>query len=181
MQTWDIYFLFFYRVILLIPALGPGVDWIQQRDWMLTCEIRETEIWGQYGVRNKNVTLFWSSQAFCDPVQPHLCRYSSKYVLLPTFPFFEEKSIFLFLFMWNFLKQDIQMGFLPYILSAESSGPHHANQTGCHSVSHFVQFHVLSSWKEENYFDRLKPFPYWNGRFVSFLSALVHCLLMPPR
>lgn len=59
------------------------------------------------------------------------------------------------------------MGFLPYILSAESSVPH-ANQTGRHSVNHFVQFRVLSPRKKENYFDRLKPFPYWNGRFVSF-------------
>lgn len=62
------------------------------------------------------------------------------------------------------------MDFLPPIVSAESSGPH-ANQTGCHSVSHFVQFHVLSPRK--NYFDRLKPSPYWKGCFVSFLSPLV--------
>lgn len=149
---------------------------------MVTCEIRETEIWGQCGVRNKNVTL-WSAHVLCDTVQNLL------FVIIPPNTCFcqhfcslkRRTHFFLFLFMWNFLKQDIQMAFLPYILSAGSSGPHHANQTGCHSVSHFVQFHVLSSWKEENYFDRLKPFPYWNGRFVSFLSALVHCLLMPPR
>lgn len=61
------------------------------------------------------------------------------------------------------------MGFLPYMLSAESSVPH-ANQTGRRSVNHFVQFCVLSPRKKENYFDRLKPFPYWNGRSVSFLS-----------
>lgn len=70
------------------------------------------------------------------------------------------------------------MDFLPYILSAESSGPR-ANQTRCHSVSHFVQFHVLFPWKEENYFDRLKPFSYWNGLFVSFsrlLSTVSSCL-----
>lgn len=149
---------------------------------MVTCEIRETEIWGKCGVRNKNVTLsdhhMFSVTLFRTAslsLFPQIRAFANISVL------WREETFFLFLFMWNFLEQDIQMAFLPYILSAGSSRPHHANQTGCHSVSHFVQFHVLSSWKEENYFDRLKPFPYWNGRFVSFLSALVHCLLMPPR
>lgn len=89
--------------------------------------------------------------------------------------FWRDKcNAFFSLFMLGFFFFNIQMGFLPYILSAESSGPH-ANQTGCHSVSHFVQFHVLFPWKEENYFDRLKPFPYWHRRFVSFsrLSSTV--------
>ena len=97
---------------------------------------------------------------------------SSKYVLLSAKCLsFEETNAFFSLFMLGFFFfKNIQMGFLPYILSAESSGPHN-NQTGCHSVSHFVQFHVLSPWKE-NYFDRLKPFPYWNGRSVSFSQLL---------
>ena len=56
---------------------------------------------------------------------------------------FEEANVLFSLFMLGiFFFKNIQMGFLPYILSSESPGPR-ANQTGCHSVSHFVQFHVL--------------------------------------
>ena len=57
---------------------------------------------------------------------------------------FEEANVFFSLFMLGifFFFKNIQMGFLPYTLSSESPGPH-ANQTGHHSVSHFVQFHVL--------------------------------------
>ena len=82
---------------------------------------------------------------------------------------FEETNAFFSLFMLGFFffLKNIQMGFLPYVLSAESPGPH-AHQTGCLSVSHFVQFHVLLPWKKEDYFDRLKPFPCGNGRSVSF-------------
>lgn len=144
---------------------------------MLTCEIRGIEIWEHCGVRNKNVTLsdqhMFSVTLFRTAflsLFPQIHAFTNISVLWR-----EEHNFFVPFYV------DIQMAFLPYILSAGSSGPHHANQTGCHSVSHFVQFHVLSSWKEENYVDRLKPFPYWNGRFVSFLSALVHCLLMSPR
>lgn len=40
-------------------------------------------------------------------------------------------------------KKNIQMDFLAHIVSVERSGPH-TNHAGCHSASHFVQFHVLS-------------------------------------
>lgn len=97
---------------------------------------------------------------------------SSTYVLPSTkLLSFEETNVFsLFMlgFFFCFLK-NIPKGFLPYILSAERYGSH-ANQTGCHSASHFVQFHVLFP-RKENYFDRLKPFPYWDGRRSLSLGA----------
>ena len=139
------------KCFLLIP--GPDTKVIWKITWGVRLQPvldRETQSWGNGRARNK---MPWFLMTTVSPPPPPIKHPSPLWWPVNTgfrkLIFWRDKCILLPFHVENFFFFfNIQTGFLPYILSVESSGPY-ANQTGCHSVSHFVQFRVLSLKEEE--------------------------------